>query len=293
MTMKEAKRSWLVWTILVVITSCSASNQLTQGKVSPKAFRASIAFTTAKSLILIPAEVKGEVKNFIFDTGAQVTHIQTDTIYGETISVRGGSNRTVDSGSETLGSFKISNVSFINTFATNGNEAELKAQIPNYGGTLGRTVMDKANWLIDYPNRSIEFSNQDLSDDSYGDIPLDKSSSTPYTLVKINGQEFKSIIDLGSTSIFNVPEETELAKILLNEYRFEERSRERYTVGGTETIIELIGTIPILTIGDLTFEDIVVNINKSSQIRLGMGFFTDYKVYIDNTNHRYRIKTGD
>lgn len=286
----KSKELCCILTILIALSGCSASSQLTQGEVNPTSFQTSIPFTTAKSLMLIAGNINGEVRNFIFDTGAQVTHIQTDTIYGDIITVRGGSNRTVESGSATVKSFKIGGIDFINTFATNGKEVELKAQIPNYGGTLGRTIIDKANWLIDYPNRTITLSNKDLTDHSFTDIPLVQSSSTPYTHVQINGKEFRSIIDLGSTSTFNVPEETELAKMLLSKYKFEEKSRERYTVGGTETITELIGTIPLLTIGDIRFKDIRVNINKSSQIRLGMSFFIDYLIYIDNANHRYRIK---
>lgn len=166
-------------------------------------------------------------------------------------------------------------------------------KIPNFGGILGRTIIDKANWLINYPKKTIELSNKELSDDSYADIPLIKSSRTPYTLIEIDKKEYKAIIDLGSISIFNVPQDAALAKELLRKYPFVENNRERYTVGGMETITELIGTVPLLTIGGMEFKNIVVNINQSSQIRLGMPFFNNYLIYIDNSNHRFRIKPAE
>ncbi len=279
--------------ILIICFSCSTVSPFTQGNANPENFHSIITFTTAKSLIIIPCKLNGDLKNFIFDTGAQVTTIQRDSIFGEIITVRGGSNRTQENGSETLKSLKIGNVDFINTFATNGNEVYLKKKIPNYGGTLGRTIIDKANWLINYPNKTIEISDKDLIDESYSNLPLVKSSSTPYTIVEIDNKEYRAIIDLGSTSIFNVPQDTELAKELLKKYVFVENKRERYTVGGNQTITELIGTVPLLTIGNINFKNVVVNINQSSQIRLGMAFFKDYLIYIDNSNHSFAIKKVD
>ncbi|MCZ4409059.1 pepsin/retropepsin-like aspartic protease family protein [Cryomorphaceae bacterium 1068] len=281
---------WPICFLLFVCFGCTANKQLTKGSVEPKEFNAKVSFTTAKSLVLIPCEIEGNTKNFIFDTGAQVTTIQRDSIFGEIITVRGGSNRTVENGSETVASLKIGEVDFINTFATNENEVELSKRIPNYGGILGRTVIDKANWLINYPEKTIELSNENICTDGFTDIPLLESSTTPYTFVEIDGVSYQAILDLGSTSVFNVPEDTELAKLLLSKYNFEKNTRERYTVGGTQNVTELIGSVPAMSIGDLTFTDVRVNINQSSQIRLGMPFFAAYEICIDNENHRYRIR---
>lgn len=284
------KTPWPICFLLFVCFGCTANKQLTQGSVEPKEFNAKVSFTTAKSLVLIPCEIEGNTKNFIFDTGAQVTTIQRDSIFGEIITVRGGSNRTLENGSETVASLKIGEVDFINTFATNENEVELSKRISNYGGILGRTVIDKANWLINYPEKTIELSNENICTDGFTDIPLLESSTTPYTFVEIDGVSYQAILDLGSTSVFNVPEDAELAKLLLSKYNFEKNTRERYTVGGTQNVTELIGSVPAMSIGDLTFTDVRVNINQSSQIRLGMPFFAAYEICIDNENHRYRIR---
>jgi hypothetical protein len=231
----------------------------------------------------------GEVKNFLFDTGATVTTVQRDSIMGDIVEVRGASNRVVENGSETIESLKFGDVDFVGTFATNENMIELNEKILNFGGVLGRTIINKANWLINYPERKVEISTRDLSDDSYLDIILDPSSSAPIATVEVDGMNYESIIDLGSTSVFNVPKDTELASQLLEKYEFEESERERYTVGGTQKITELIGVIPSVKFGELEFNDVLVNINQSSQIRVGMSMFTECLIYIDNDNDRYRI----
>lgn len=284
------KSNQIILLLIPIITCCSTPNFIDQGKVEPSNFYAKTTFITAKSLILIPCEIDGLKKNFLFDTGATVTTVQRDSIFGKIISVHGASNRTVENGSETIKSFKISTVNFVNTFATNENLRTLKDSIPNFGGILGRSIINKANWLIDYPNKTLEISNKNLSNDTFEDILLDNSTNAPYTFVEIDKRKFRAIIDLGSTSIFNVPEESELAKQLLQTYKFKKNERQRYTVGGLESITELIGVIPILRIGDLEFKDVEVNINQSSQIRLGMKFFKESIIYIDNTNRKYSIK---
>ena len=261
-----------------------------RGSVKPNNFYFKTNFSTAKSLIVFPCELNGETKNFLFDTGAQVTTVQRDSIFGDIIKVRGASNRTVENGSETIRSFKIGEVEFINTFATNENMSGLKEKIPNFGGILGRSIINKANWLIDYPNKTIEISNKELSNESFSDISIDKSVDAPYTNIEIDGKHYRAIIDLGSSSTFNVPNETELANQLLNKYEFVQNERERYTVGGMQVISEQIVVVPKMTIGDLEFKDVEVNLNKSSQIRIGIGLFKNCMVYIDNTNRKYGLK---
>ena len=59
------------------------------------------------------------------------------------------------------------------------------------------------------------------------------------------------IIDLGSSSEFNIPEGSKLAKQLLEKYTFKNIERDRYTIGGIQTIVEKIGVIPLIKIGGI------------------------------------------
>ena len=98
------------------------------------------------------------------------------------------------------------------------------------------------------------------------------------------------IIDLGSSSEFNLPQGSKLANQLLREFSFKNNERERYTIGGIETITEQIGVIPQIKIGEIEFKNVKTSINVSSQARIGSAFFKDCIVYIDNSNNRYILK---
>ncbi len=272
------------------LLSCSIHHKMERGKVVPSRFYEKIQFTTAKGLMLVPAEFEGKTKNYLFDTGSELTGIQRTELKGKRVTVRGATNRSVESGTEVLKSFKIKGTEFKNTFATNGDMKGLKEQIPNFGGVLGRTIIDRANWLIDIPNKTCIISDRELSDETFKDIPLDKSIEAPYTIIVIDGKPYPAILDLGSTAMLNVPNDTDLAKELMQVYEFEDRARERYTVGGLQSIIQQVGILPSLIIGDIEFKNIEVAINESSQLRVGMNLFKNNIIYIDNLNRKYRVK---
>lgn len=290
--MKKFRTAYLFTLVLLIAAfGCSITKKMERGTVVPSIFYETIDFTTAKGIMLVPCEFEGEIKNYYFDTGAQLTGIQRTALKGKRVEVRGASKRSVENGTEVLKSFKINGVDFRNTFATNSDFKGLKEQIPNFGGIIGRPIIDRANWLIDLPNKVVVLSNRDLSDDDFVDIPLDKESSgAPYTMININGKAYSAITDLGSIAMLNVPEDTQLARELVAAYDFKDQSRERYTVGGLQSVIQQIGTIPSIQVGEMKFENVEVTINESSQIRIGMNLFRDNTIYIDNLNDKYRVK---
>ena len=275
---------------MFIFTGCSLGYKMNRGAVSPPEFYEKISFEKAKGLMLLPCEYEGQTKNYLFDTGAQLTGIQRTKLKGKRVEVRGASNRSVENGTEVLKSFKIGDVEFKKTFATNGDMQGLKDQIPNFGGVLGRPIIDRANWLIDNVNNVVEISNRDLSDTTFMDIPLAPSSGAPYTTVIIDGEEHKAILDLGSIAQLNVPRGTDLAAKLIEKYDFNDQPRERYTVGGLRSIIQQVGILPELVINGMKFHNVEVAINESSQVRVGMNLFKDRIVYIDNDRKMYRVK---
>jgi len=286
----KINQSLLLLPILLLIIGCSGTKLINKGTVSPEQFHSKTSFTTVKTVIIIPVELNGIKKNFVFDTGAEYNITQRDSIFGRTFTISGASKRKNKFGSEVIKSLKIESVIFENTFSLNENMVGLKEQIPNFGGLIGQPIISKANWLIDYPNKKIEIANKELSDNSFQTIQTKRKNGTPYTFISINGQEYEVIIDLGSSSKMNVPKDSKLGKELLKTLKFHNNKRERYTVGGLQTITEKVGVIPLVTIGSMEFKDVEMNINTSSQPRIGVSFFENCLIYIDNTNGVYRIK---
>lgn len=276
--------------LLFFLAGCSVKHLIKKGKVASKDFYYKTSFDTIKSMPLIPAKLNGTSKNFLFDTGAQLSVIQRDSITGKIFTVRGASNRTVESGSETIKSFKIGDVDFVNTFANNSDLVGLKEKIPNFGGIIGQPIIKKANWLIDFPNKTLEVSSRDLSDNTFEEIFIENSIGAAYSYLTINGKKFRVIIDLGSSSMINAPQDSELAVHLMNEFELEENTRNRYTVGGSQVITEQIGVVNSCELGNIPFENIDFNINQSSQPRVGMPFFKNRALFIDNDKGRYLVK---
>ncbi len=281
----------LILFIFPLVLGCSLSRKMQRGTVAPENFTQKVNFTTAKGIVLVPAEFEGTVKNYLFDSGSQLTSIQRTQTKGRRVTVRGASNRTIQSGTEVLKSFKIGGIDFRNTFATNEDYVGLKEQIPNFGGILGRPIIDRANWLIDMPKQEFIISSEIFPDEGFTEIPLEQGSSgADYTRIEIDGKTHKAIVDLGSVAMLNVPIDNPLASELLKTYDFEDRPRERYTIGGLRSIIEKVAVLPELRIGYLVFKNVEVSLNQSSQVRVGMNLFRNAILNINSEQNSISIK---
>ncbi len=276
--------------VILISNGCSVIKNQNKGSVVPKDFDYTLEFQTMKSLLILPFKIDGETKNFIFDTGADYSLIQRDSLVGKKGKFAGASKRKMELGNEIIASLKIGDIDFKNTIALNGDLEGLKSKIPNFGGLIGQPVIKKANWLIDYPNKTLNISNKNFTATGFEGIPILKNQSAPYTYISINGVKHKVIIDLGSSSEFNLPEDSKLAKELIRDYNFTSNERERYTLGGMQTTKEQVGIIPVIKLGNLEFKNVNTSINVSSQPRIGIAFFKDCEIYIDNSNKTYKIK---
>ncbi|MEM9859596.1 MAG: aspartyl protease family protein, partial [Bacteroidota bacterium] len=130
------------------LVSCSVEKLQQAGTVDPTDFNTKVSFETYKGVISLDFSVDGQVRKFLFDTGADLTVMQRDSISGKTYNVSGASKRKMELGRETVTSMRIGSVDFQNTYALNGDLSGLKEQIPAFGGLLGQSIIGKANWLI-------------------------------------------------------------------------------------------------------------------------------------------------
>ena len=283
----------IITTALFLINGCSITKLQKNGDIESNKFHYSMDFSTAKGLVLIPAKIDGEQKNFLFDTGADLTVIQRATLKGDISKIKGASKRKMELGKEIVESIEIGTINFRNTYAWNGDMKGLKEQINNFGGIIGQPIISKANWLINYPLKKIEISNENLADNSFQSIEIKRKGGVPYTYITLNGTKYKVVIDLGSTSLFNIPKDSKLGKEILSTYNFRNNERERYTLGGNQTIKEKIGVLPLIRLGNIEFENVETTVNNSSQLRIGMRFFEKCEIYIDNINDKYKIKKLD
>lgn len=283
-------KSIFIIIILILTIGCSITRHRKDGSILNKEFHYKTSFTTLKSIIVLPVAVNGTTKNFLFDTGADLSLLQKDNVTGKTVKVNGASNRKIKTGKGYVKSIQIGDINFLNTYALNSDLKGLKEQIANFGGLIGQPIISKANWLIDYPNQNIEISNTHLVDDSYQSIKIKREDGAPYIYLTINDKKHKTIIDLGSSSTFSIPKDSKLASEVLNAYNFEDNEREIYTLGGIQKIKEKVGVLPSIKIESIEFKNVKTDVKPTSQLRIGNNFFKDHIIYIDNINGDYKIK---
>jgi len=292
----QKKTYLLVLCILSFLVGCApkierqANRMFKKGNLIESSPQSTVGFSTIRSLIVVPVSHNGVHQNFIFDTGAMVSMVRKDFKEGETLKVGGASNRKIDVGFENIASFKIGNADFQETFAATNPLDGLKDSVPNFGGLIGQPIISRANWLIDYPQKKLTVSTSDLADESYTSIKIKREEGAPYTTLTVNGVSYKCIIDLGASSAISIPTGSPLASYVLSSYTFQETEREVWTIGGSKLDKELISVLPNFELGGIAFKNVEMNVKESSQLRVGMPFFKEYKVYIDNTNGDYKIK---
>jgi hypothetical protein len=276
--------------VIFILQGCSLAKLQKRGSVETESSQQLLKFATAKGLILVPATIDGVEKNYIFDTGADLSLFQSDSLIGKLSKISGASNREMEIGYSQIPSFKIESFSFKNIVVWVGNLQGLKNKIDNFGGIIGQNIINKANWLIDYPQKELMVSNENLVDSTFRSINVKRKGGAPYTFIQIDGKRYRAILDLGSRSVLNIPQDSKLAKRILMKYKFKVRNRERFTIGGMQTIREKIGVIPWVKLGDIRFDSIETTINRSSQLRIGVRFFENCVLSIDNLEKDYKVK---
>ena len=287
------KINYLLILTLIIFTGCSTQKLSTKGKVNSNNFYTKVLFTNHKGVIGLNVEINGEIKKFLFDTGADLSLVQQKKISGRRYNISGASGRKMKLGTDIVSSMKIDKIEFSDTYAFNGDLVGLKEQVSNFGGIIGQPIIRKANWLINYPKKELELSNRNLADDEFKEIQIIRENGyNPYTYLEMNNKKYKVVIDLGSSSTINLPTDSEFAKDLLKTktIEFTNNTRERYSLGGLQKINEKVGNIPKIKLGEFELENVEVNINQSSQPRIGINFFKDFQIYIDNTNKTYKLK---
>jgi hypothetical protein len=282
------KISTLLAFSLFGIISCVEQKQ-NKGLIEPAATAVKLDFTTSKTVIILPAMLNGVAKNFLFDTGADLTLLNREKITGRISKVTGSGGKKVSLGSEIIGSFKIADTNFKNTCAYNDKMTYFDNLLPDFGGVIGQPIISKANWLIDYPKSKMIISDKTIETLGFETFKM-KNVRAPEIDIQLEGETITTQIDLGSSTALAIPASSNLAAKLLAKYTFKENTREVYRAGGSEVITEKVAIIPLIKFGSSEAVNIETKIYNTKNIRIGNDFFKDFTVYIDNTNGAYKVK---
>lgn len=279
----------LLTSCLIFTNGCSVKMYQNKGLITPQSNSTKLDFSTNKTVIILPVMLDGSIKNFAFDTGAELTVVQKEVTTGIKIKATGADGKKVKIGTGTVDLFKISDVEFKNIYSFNANMDYLTKKIPNFGGIIGQSIICKANWLIDYSKNKIEFTDKTIETMGFETLST-KNIRNPHIDMMIEDEVYSVLIDLGSSVAMTIPENSKLAEKLLAKYTFKDIIREVYRLSGAEIVTEKVAIIPKVKIGNSSFEKVEVNILPSKSLKIGNAFFKDYTIYIDNTNGVYKIK---
>jgi hypothetical protein len=283
------KNTVLLAFCLIFTTGCSVKMYQNRGLIVPQSNSTKLDFSTNKTVIILPVMLNGSIKNFAFDTGAELTVVQKEETTGIKVKATGADGKKVKIGTGTIDLFKISDVEFKNIYSFNANMEYLTKEIPDFGGLIGQSIICKANWLIDYSKNKIEFTDKTIETIGFETLST-KNIRNPHIDIIIEGEVYNVLIDLGSSVAMTIPENSKLAEKLLAKYSFKDNIREIFRLSGAKIVAEKVATLPKVEIGNSSFEKVEVNILPSKTLKIGNAFFKDYTIYIDNTNGVYKIK---
>jgi hypothetical protein len=276
--------------LVVIATGCIKYKQ-NKGLVNPKSAETIIDFTLNRGIISFPANLDGVNKVFLFDTGDDLTSINRKEFKGRITKISNSTGGKTKTGNEIVKSMKIGTMEFQKICARNLNWDFIEKNVPNLGGTIGQSIIGKANWLIDYPNKKIKISEKEIQTNGF--IPLEiKKIKDPFVNFTYEGETYSAFIDLGSSSELTVVEGSKLGKKLLEKIKFTDETRDIASASGYVTYQLKVGSASNIRVGALEFNNVNVVLRKSASadIRIGMPFFKNNMLYIDNTNKKYMVK---
>lgn len=285
----NTKKSLFLIVFVAFCASCSTEKLQNKGSIVPQSDNYKYNFKTNRSVIVLPVTINGVSKNFLFDTGAEFTVIHTEKVSGKTTKINDATGAKVKVGLGKISSLKIGETEFKDTYTYKLPMEYLVAQVPDFGGLIGQPIICKANWLIDYTKKTIEFTDKTFETLGFESFSM-KNIRDPHINLTIEGETYSALIDLGSSSTMTIPEGSALADKLRAKYSFKDNQRENFVASGVQIVNEKVGVTPKVVLGGFTFDAVETNIVKSSQIKVGNNFFKNFALYIDNTNGVYKLK---
>lgn len=176
-----------------------------------QSFQDTIPFRNDLGLIIIPMTFNGVEKQFVFDTGAQITLAYgwaeenlRPTRKTQTVTSSTGLKskmRYYKSGKIEIGSRKVTGHRIL---SAPKNEV---FSCHNIDGILGVDIIDQLNWIIDYKNMRLIMYPSNYIPKGVKDmhkLDFDYQSNRPYVFLKRKSNRLKFLLDTGAAGSSNI-----------------------------------------------------------------------------------------
>ena len=197
-------RHFLLWAILSTPLYVLAQVQANLGTVEPVQFLSETTFDFQQNHIYFKAKINGIEGTFIFDNGFTVTGLDND--FAARCGIVADSSITLADANEAEAQGKMGSAGLIQIAAVNFKDTRV-AIIDTDGlpacqkvdGFIGSSVINKANWKIDFEQKLLQFSSRPFIDKGLRCAYTVSRSNRHFIEFKYEGEPFWVHIDLGSS----------------------------------------------------------------------------------------------
>lgn len=248
-----------------------------KGYVKQKEYFVEIPFNYVNKHIYIEVIISGKKYNFVFDTGYEVTTIDSNIAKEiqykiiKEVSLSGSSFADQKVTLVELPNIAIASLDFEETYGLLQDLSfTKKPATQKIDGIIGNNVMRKSKWQIDYVQKVIRISNKI---ENFKNLPTakkielnNKDWGLGYVAIELNNQKHQFLFDLGSNGEFTANHS--FVKFLKEKDTLLQQEKQTFPVGK-------------IKIGEIELNDKSITLEKRAGSLLGNAFFENYLLTID------------
>ena len=248
-----------------------------KGYVKQKEYFVEIPFNYVNKHIYIEVVISGKKYNFVFDSGYEVTTIDSNIAKEiqykiiKEVSLSGSSFADQKVTLVELPNIAIANLDFEKTYALLQDLSfTKKPATQKIDGIIGNNLMRKSKWQIDYVQKVIRISSKI---ENFKNLPTakkielnNKDWGLGYVAIELNNQKHQFLFDLGSNGEFTANHS--FVKFLKEKDTLLQQEKQTFPVGK-------------IKIGEIELNDKSITLEKRAGSLLGNAFFENYLLTID------------
>ena len=248
-----------------------------KGYVKQKEYFVEIPFNYVNKHIYIEVVISGKKYNFVFDSGYEVTTIDSNIAKEiqykiiKEVSLSGSSFADQKVTLVELPNIAIASLDFEETYGLLQDLSfTKKPATQKIDGIIGNNVMRKSKWQIDYVQKVIRISSKI---ENFKNLPTakkielnNKDWGLGYVAIELNNQKHQFLFDLGSNGEFTANHS--FVKFLKEKDTLLQQEKQSFPVGK-------------IKIGEIELNDKSITLEKRAGSLLGNAFFENYLLTID------------
>ena len=248
-----------------------------KGYVKQKEYFVEIPFNYVNKHIYIEVVISGKKYNFVFDTGYEVTTIDSNIAKEiqyeiiKEVSLSGSSFTDQKVTLVELPNIAIASLDFEETYGLLQDLSfTKKPATQKIDGIIGNNLMRKSKWQIDYVQKVIRISSKI---ENFKSLPTakkielnNKDWGLGYVAIELNNQKHQFLFDLGSNGEFTANHS--FVKFLKEKDTLLQQEKQTFPVGK-------------IKIGEIELNDKSITLEKRAGSLLGNAFFENYLLTID------------